>query len=137
MKQPINRGYFGQIVNTITDGYNCPVFAYGSKAISLAVAQGMLKGEYCSVDRKHRGDALNYDIYDVDIKKRLVLVQRRHTVCTKYGNSPTKDYFLIKLTRNKVEVQDFNSFKPVIVKLSRVCNFAGELLKTLLAKLAA
>ena len=54
---------------------------------------GVIDEEYVDVDRKHRGSALNYDLYDYT--EGCILIQRRHTTCTKYGNSPQKDYFLL------------------------------------------
>lgn len=55
---------------------------------------GKIEGAYCDVDRKHRGSALSYDIYDI-YGDDLILVQQRHTTCTKYGNSPQKNYLLL------------------------------------------
>lgn len=58
-----------------------------------AILAGKLDESYCDVDRKHRGSALNYDIYD--FSEGVVLIQQRVTTCTKYGNSPKKDYYLL------------------------------------------
>lgn len=129
MKQPVNRGYYAEIINNKEN--NCPVFAYGQKAIVAAINQGIIEPEHVDVDRKHRGSALNYDVYDVDMKTRTVLIQRRYTVCTKYGNSPTKDYYILKINRGKVSLIPCPEWKARVVKTARVSMFSGELLKRL------
>jgi hypothetical protein len=85
--------------------------------ILLAIKNKKLKNEYVDVDRRHRGEALNYSVYD--IRSSTVIIQRRFTICTKYGNSPTKDYILLQKCGNGIMVKDINDFKPHIVKLSK------------------
>lgn len=58
-----------------------------------ALLTGTLAPEYVAVDRKHRGSALNYDIYDA--APDCLLIQERHTTCDKYGNHPQKNYLIL------------------------------------------
>ncbi len=94
--------------------------------ILLAIKNKKLKNEYVDVDRRHRGEALNYSVYD--IRSSTVIIQRRFTICTKYGNSPTKDYILLQKCGNGIMVKDINDFKPHIVKLSKSGYKLGKLL---------
>lgn len=85
--------------------------------ILSAIRTGKLDDEYVDVDRHHRGTALNYDLYD--LIGATVVIQRRFTRCTKHGNSPTKDYFLVQTCGKGVIVKDINKYKPSIVKLAK------------------
>lgn len=104
-----------------------------------AIRAKALESSYVEVDRKHRGSALNYDLFDVAINRagRVVaaIYQRRFTVCTKYGNSPTKDYFLITAGRGKaVKVDEIYDAKPRLVRYARVAMIAGELIDAMAGK---
>jgi hypothetical protein len=80
----INRNSWGAIVSADQ---------HAKMILADAMLDGVLEPEYCDVDHKHRGSALNYDIYDyVD---NAILVQKRHTTCDKYGNHPQKDYIIL------------------------------------------
>jgi len=75
--------------------------------LARAIEAGNLDASYVDIDRKHRGSALNYDLYDA--KDGIALYQQRHTVCTKFGNSPAKDYFLVRRTGRKVSVEQLDA----------------------------
>ncbi len=95
-----------------------------------AIAKEYLKAPYVNVDKRHRGSALNYDLYDAD--RNEVLVQRRYTACTKYGNSPTKDYFVIRRHRQAIQVLLVSDdAKRLVVKRSRTTKELGEVLEVL------
>jgi len=124
--QEICRGSYGELILAVND----PVVAAGKKLLKEAIAKGYIDEPYVDVDKKHRGSALNYDLYDVN--RHEVLVQRRYTVCTKYGNSPTKNYFVIRrhgMTIQVLRVTD--DAKPLVVKRSRASVELGEVLEVL------
>jgi hypothetical protein len=87
-KIQVQRNDYGAIVAP------ADVLAAGRALVALAISTGKLDREHCSFDRKRRGSALNYDIYDV--RGGTALVQRRYTEGDKYGLHPTKSYFLIR-----------------------------------------
>ena len=102
----------------------------GRKLLEEAIAKEYLKAPYVDIDKRHRGSALNYDLYDAD--RNEVLVQRRYTVCTKYGNSPTKDYFVIRRHRQAIQVLLVSDdAKRLVVKRSRTTKELGEVLEVL------
>lgn len=91
-----------------------------------AIIAGLLEEEYCDVDRKHRGSALNYGIYDYTTD--VILIQARHTTCTKWGNSPQKDYYI--LLRVSGEVVKFSApHKMAIVRASKLGLPAGKIIE--------
>ena len=81
---------------------NNPVIDAGRKLLHEAISKEYLNEPYVNVDKKHRGSALSYDLYDVS--RNEILIQRRYTVCTKYGNSPTKNYFVIRRHGRTIQV---------------------------------
>lgn len=127
MKNTVKRDpSFGQLVSAMSDTH-----IKGARALlERAIKAGLLVAPYVDVDRKHRGAALNYDLYDA--KDGVALYQRRYTVCTKYGNSPTKDYVLLRRKGRGVELEWLGgSEKARVVKLSRVATTLGEVINTL------
>ncbi len=127
MKNTVTRDpNFGQLVGATNDTH-----IKGARTLlERAIKAGLLDAPYVSVDRKHRGSALNYDPYDA--KNGIALYQRRYTVCTKYGNSPTKDYVLLRRKGRGVELEWLGgSEKARVVKLSRVATALGEVINTL------
>jgi hypothetical protein len=124
--QQILRGTYGELIFA----GNNPLIDAGRQLLKEAIAKEYLKAPFVAVDKKHRGSALNYDLYDVD--RNEVLVQRRYTVCTKYGNSPTKDYFVIRRHRNSIQVLLVSDdAKRLVVKRSRTAKVLGEVLEVL------
>lgn len=112
----IRRGNYGEILRSY--GVPEPVtLSRGAKILSLAVRRGLVDAPYCEVDHKHRGSALNYDIYDA--APGAVLVQRRYTICTKYGSSPQKTYLLLRRTDRKITVASADGHKAVLAKLAK------------------
>jgi len=86
------------------------------------------------VDRKHRGSALNYDIYDY--ARGVVLIQQRLTTCTKYGNSPKKDYFLLIRSNGRIFKKEAPK-KMAIVKLAKKDPEPGEIIKHIIGATTA
>ena len=124
--QAIHRGTYGELLLT---GNNLAIGA-GRKLLDEAIAKEYLKAPYVNIDKKHRGSALNYDVYDVD--RNEVLVQRRYTVCSKYGNSPTKDYFVICRHGKAIQVLLVSeSAKRLVIKRSKAAKELGEVLDVL------
>lgn len=100
------------------------------KLLKRAVDKCLLDAAYVDVDRKHRGSALNYDLYDA--KDGIALFQRRYTVCSKYGNSPKKDYFLLRRSGRNLDIEWLGaSAKSRIVKLSKVATTLGRVVNTI------
>jgi len=124
--QQILRGSYGEL---ILAGKN-PFIDGGRKLLNEAIAKGYIDEPYVNVDKKHRGSALNYDLYDVN--RNEVLIQRRYTVCTKYGNSPTKNYFVIRRHGKTILVlRVTDDAKSLVVKRSRASVELGEVLDVL------
>lgn len=94
-----------------------------------AIIAGHLEEEYCDVDRKHRGSALNYAIYD--IASDVILIQKRHTTCTKWGNNPQKDYYLLLrlLRTQKGVVKIVAPHKMAIIRASKLGLPAGKVIE--------
>lgn len=126
MKNTVKRdASFGQLVSAMNDTH----IKAARGLLERAIKAGLLAAPYVDVDRKHRGSALNYDLYDA--KDGIALYQRRYTVCTKYGNSPTKDYFLLRRKGHGVELEGLGGpEKARVVKLARVANNLGEVINT-------
>lgn len=115
-----SRNAYGAIQKT-AHGYNS-----AREMIIDAMMANVLDEEYCDVDRKHRGSALNHDIYDY--VENVVLVQSRHTTCDKYGNHPQKDYWI--LLRVSGEVIKFAApHKMAIARTAKLNPVAGHILK--------
>ncbi len=91
----MKRGFYGAIIIDDRPGYK-----HALSILQTSIKKGLLDPEYCDVDNKHRGSALNYEIYDY--ARGVVLIQRRKTTCTKYGNSPKKDYYILGRLKGKV-----------------------------------
>lgn len=127
MKNTVKRdSNFGQLVNAANDTH----IKAARGLLERAIKAGLLDAPYVDVDRKHRGSALNYDLYDA--KDGVALYQRRHTVCTKYGNTPSKDYVLLRRKGRGVELEWLGgSEKARVVKLSRVATTLGAVINTL------
>ena len=129
------RGHYGEIGGG-TDELRRLVRA-AREILDAAVKADKLDAEYCDVDRKHRGSALNYDLYDVVVTRGRVvsaLFQARQTTCTKYGNSPVKDYVLLtRRGRAKVPAVEWldDARKRRVVRLSRHSLLAGEVIEVL------
>lgn len=124
--QQILRGTYGELIFA----GNNPLIDAGRQLLKEAIAKGYIDEPYVDVDKKHRGSALNYDLYDVD--RNEVLVQRRYTVCTKYGNSPTKSYLVIRRHGKAIQVlRVIEDAKPLVVKRSRASVEFGEVLEVL------
>ena len=124
--QEIRRGTYGEL---ILAGNN-PVIDAGRKLLNEAISKEYLDESYVDVDKKHRGSALSYDLYDVS--RNEILIQRRYTVCSKYGNSPTKNYFVIRRHGRTIQVlRVTDDAKPFIVKRSRASVELGEVLEVL------
>lgn len=108
----MTRGYYGQMVE----------FAGQAEAASLlsdAQQMGIIEMAYCDVDRKHRGSALSYDTYDYDATSGMLLIQQRHTTCTKWGNSPRKNYLVLRRTDDQITITNVDGYKAKIVKLCK------------------
>ena len=112
---------YGEIVSSDNRYYRS-----GQKILSTAIRKGLLESPYCNVDGKHRGSALNHDIYD--IAPGLILIQRRYTTCTKYGNSPKKDYFMLLNIGKKVIKIDAPK-KMSIVRMAKKNPRDGDIIK--------
>lgn len=127
MKNTVKRdANFGQLVSAANDTH----IKAARGLLERAIKAGLLEAPYVDVDRKHRGSALNYDLYDA--KDGIALYQRRFTVCTKHGNSPKKDYFILRRKGRGVELEWLGgSEKSRVVKLSRVATTLGEMINTL------
>lgn len=127
MKNTVKRDpSFGQLISATNDTH----LKAARRLLELAIKAGLLDAPYVDVDRKHRGSALNYDLYDA--KDGVALYQCRHTVCTKYGNTPTKDYVLLRRKGRGVELEWLGgSEKARVVKLSRVATTLGEVINTI------
>lgn len=124
--QQILRGTYGELIFA----GNNPVIDAGRQLLKEAIAKEYLKAPFVDVDKRHRGSALNYDLYDAN--RNEVLVQRRYTVCTKYGNSPTKDYFVIRRHGKAIQVLLVSDdAKRLVVKRSRTTKVLGEVLEVL------
>ena len=126
-------GYIGLPVSATSQAPDIQL----AKLIKQCVGEaGPMSESYVDVDRKHRGSALNHDMYDVVInngKVRQALVQERYCTCTKYGNAVTKEYFLLTASRGKVKscVMLDDSTKRRVVKMSRTAKQAGEIIEVL------
>lgn len=118
-EKTINRNKWGAIVSG--DGYN-----EAQDILLDAIAAGIIAKEYCDVDRKHRGSALNYDLYDY--ADGVVLVQQRHTICSKYGNNPQKNYLLLIKTGDSVAVATA-PHKMMIVRAAKLNPEAGYIIQ--------
>lgn len=122
----ITRGSYGEILSQT----NHPLYGAAKKLLARAIQSGYLQQPYVDVDKKHRGSALNYDIYDACTSS--VLIQRRKTICTKYGNSPTKDYYSIAKRRGNLVVTEVSEYaKPLVVKRCKASHELGEAIELL------
>ncbi len=107
--------------------------AQADALLRALIQAGKITAPYVEVDRKHRGSALNYDLYDIETSRGKVtraLYQQRETTCTKYGNSPIKDYLLI--TKSRKKVPEFcwldHEEKIRVVKLAKRAVEPGEVI---------
>ncbi len=132
----IQRGNFGEIVG-IEGCLDYELLAQAHRILDASVIAEDLPAAYVDVDKKHRGSALNYDLYDIDVsrgKVRVALYQQRETTCTKWGNSPTKNYFLLTAGRGKTPpTLDWldDARKRRVVRLARHSVQAGEIIEVL------
>lgn len=93
----VTRGNWGELNESKT-------VQEGRAVIALAVKQGKLPAEFFERYSSKRASALNYDVYD-----RLGgewLIQQRQTEIDKYGNHPTKFYYLVRRIGRGVEVTE-------------------------------
>ncbi len=135
----VTRGQYGEINQCLgaLDAYK-----NARALLNAAVMANKLEAEYCDVDRKHRGSALNYSLYDVEIVRGKVvaaLFQARQTECTKWGNSPQKDYLIIRKNgRSKVPSVTWlgDAQKLRVVRLSRHSLVAGEVIEVLMRQVS-
>lgn len=103
--------------------------------LSTAITSGKLVAPYVGVDKRHKGSALNYDLYDIALGSRgqvvAALFQQRYTVCTKYGNSPSKEYVLIRRQRGKtVQIQMLDdTLKRQVMRRARQAKVSGEVIE--------
>lgn len=109
--------------------------AVGANLLALAIKTRKVEHPYVDVDRKHRGWALSYDVYDV--RGKTAIIQRRLTKCTKYGNSPTKSYLLLEKVGNGVRVTDIDQYKARIVKMAKAQRELGGVVEIIKRELAA
>ena len=114
--QRITRGTYGEIHPSSTGTPAPATYGHAQAILAQAIRQGTLDAPYCDVDKKHRGSALNYDLFD--FARGVALVQRRNTVCSKYGNSPTKSYWMLRRRAGKVTVT-MAPGKATIAKLAK------------------
>lgn len=118
----VSRGFYGELKN---------MHPRGKELLSLAIAKRKLPGTYAVFDQRRRGKAMNYDFYDCTPTGSAVIVQQRWTTVTKYGNSSTKNYFLLRRQGRGVVVEDFDTHKAMIVKLAKLAYEWGSVIKTL------
>lgn len=121
----IQKGLYGEVIKA----HEINLYKNVRSMLNQAVREGKIDAPYCDVDSKHRGSALNYDVYD--FKKGAGIIQRRETTCTKYGNSPKKDYFMISRKAGKVTITDLKEHKMKIARRSKACTENGQLFKSL------
>lgn len=121
----VSRGFYGELKN---------MHPRGKELLSLAIAKRKLPGTYAVFDERRRGKALNYDFYDCTPTGSAVIVQQRWTTVSKYGNSSTKNYFLLRRQGRGVAVEDFDANKAMIVKLAKLAYEWGSVIKTLVEK---
>lgn len=125
-KNFVTRGNYGEILSPTTN----PTIAAAKKLLAKAIESGYLERPYVDVDKKHRGSALNHDVYDASASS--VLIQRRKTICHKHGNSPTKDYLCItRRNGNLVVTEVSDSAKPMVVKRCKASHALGEAIEVL------
>lgn len=97
--------------------------------LKLAIAANKLEAPYHDMTRHKRhgfiGSCLNYDVYDVT--KSCVLIQQRQTKRTKYGSTPTKNYFLIRRCGRGVTV--LPAPKATVMKLAKLSSKLGEVIE--------
>jgi hypothetical protein len=102
--------------------------------LSQAIAAKKLTAPYHDMELHKRhgylGRCLNYDFYDVS--KSCVLVQQRETERTKYGSSPTKNYFIIRRCGRGVMVTA--APKAIVAKLAKASTALGQVINTITGK---
>jgi len=117
----MRRNDYGAIIFDESKGYD-----NGRNILAQAIKKGRLEEPYCDVDKKHRGSALNYEIYDY--ARGVVLIQKRMTECTKYGNSPKKDYLLLFRVKGRLVTMEAPK-KLSIVRVAKKDPPAGEIIQ--------
>lgn len=117
-KTPLKRNMYNSISETVD-----------RSILNAAILKSLLPAEFVDVDRKHRGSALNYSVYDYD--KNSLLVQKRHTTCTKYGNSPQVDYFYLTKKYSTITIKELISEKLLIQRRAKAAMYPGDLIKSL------
>lgn len=112
------------------DFYGALINDRGQIIVHNAINLGIIPPEYCTIDRKHRGSARSYAIYDR--AKNEILVQRRDTTCTRYGNSPRKSYLALTVNLDgTISYENFDKYKAKIVKLAKSVQELGDVLAVL------
>lgn len=96
-----------------------PAHLAGRKLIALAIKTKKLDVESADFDRRGRGSALNYDIYDISKSGGTAVIQRRVTTVSKYGQSPHKDYYLIQKKGRGIIVTDLDDIKHLVVRKAK------------------
>jgi hypothetical protein len=108
-------------------------FPSGARDLLIkAIATDKLSPEYNAVAWNRRrqraeGWCLNYDCYDVT--PSAILVQRRETLCDKYGSHPTKNYYVIRKCGRGVTVTE--APKARVAKLAKVSTHLGDIIDTI------
>ena len=122
--ETVYRGHYGELQRRNPEPIT---LSRGAAILDAAISRGRVDAPYCEVDHKHRGTALNWDIYDAAPGR--VLVQRRHTTCTRWGSSPTKQYLILSRDRrSKITVTSADAYKAVIVKLAKTAPRLGAII---------
>lgn len=95
-----------------------------------AIDKGLLDREYASFDRKWRGSARNYDIYDIVKRPATLLLQMRETEGDKYGFHPKKTYLVLRRgVGGRLTVEDCPASDQVVKVAKRLGNRPGAVLK--------
>lgn len=120
----VTRNQFGALVDYRYNPASETALAIetGKAVLKLAISKSLLPAEYVTGDGR-RGEALNYDVYDVS--GATALVQQRTTTWSKYGNSPIKEYFLLRKVGRGVVVEIVEN-KATVNKAAKASETLGE-----------
>jgi hypothetical protein len=122
MSLTFTRGQYGEITSPSEP------FALFHDLLRRAFKAEKLQAPFRRFDKRGRGTALSYDLYDV--RGSTILVQQRETEVTKWGTAPTKEYFILKAVGKGVAVTQVDK-KHLIVKQAKAGAAPGTILDVL------
>ena len=119
--QTLKRGHYGELLGHYPELSPIILLALPPTYITESTSK-----------RFWNGTSLTYDLYDIDDRRRMAIVQQRITTGSKYGYSTQKRYFLLTWKRGKATAEELDSTKKSqVVKLAKVATRLGDVIAAL------